>query len=205
MAPGERPRDDAQGAGDGRDARRPRDRPGARGLRAPSRPRRSSPRRSRRSSSTSCSPASTPPTASAGVVPAGRRGPDRAAVPVLRREDRARHGRRDRPRPAHQRRPATTSSRRRCRRSIIVHAGARRAALPVAQGDHGRALEGDRDAVAGRPRARRLRRSAAAVRDDEGRRRRAPPAARPRRGSSARPADEAARQVVDFLAERRLI
>ena len=34
---------------------------------------------------------------------------------------------------------------------------------------------------------------------------RQPPAARPRRGSSARPAAEAAREVVDFLAERRLI
>ena len=39
---------------------------------------------------------------------------------------------------------------------IVVHAGARRAALPVAQGDHGRPLEGDRVEGARRPRRRRV-------------------------------------------------
>ena len=69
---------------------------------------------------------------------------------------------------------------------IIGHPGARRAALPVAQGDHGRALEGDRDAVARRPRHRpgdrRLARppTTAVVGLAQ------PPAARARRGSSAR-------------------
>ena len=46
-----------------------------------------------------------------------RRGPAAAAVPVVRGQDRARRGGRHRPRPAHQRRPATTCSRRRCPRS----------------------------------------------------------------------------------------
>ena len=65
----------------------------------------------------------------------------------------------ERPRPADQRdrlRPARGAAPGRHRRDP----GARRAALPVAQGDHGRAGQGDRDPVAGRPRARRRRRSA---------------------------------------------
>ena len=82
--------------------------------------------------------------------------------------------------------------------------GPRRAALPVAQGNHGRPIEDDRDVVAGRPRARsgdaRRRR-----RDDA--RRFAPRRRRParRRGSSASRAAQAAEIVVDFLVERRLI
>ncbi len=51
----------------------------------------------------------------------------------------------------------------------LGHAGAGRAALPVAQGDHGRALEGDRDPVTGRPRHRPGDRGAGR-RHDEGRR-----------------------------------
>ena len=82
--------------------------------------------------------------------------------------------------------------------------GPRRAALPVAQGDHGRPLEGDRDAVAGRPRARSGDASAAPSR------RRASSAPRRRRPARAtrvvRDAARAGRRdVVDFLAERRLI
>ena len=87
---------------------------------------------------------------------------------------------------------------------VVGDPGARRAALPVAQGDHGRPLEG-------RSRPRRWPTSAlgdaavggavatTAVVGSE-----APPpraATRVVRG----PADEAAREVVAFLAERRLI
>ena len=86
---------------------------------------------------------------------------------------------------------------------ISVHAGARRAALPVAQGDHGRPLEGDRDAVAGRPRPRR-RDGRRRGRHDEGRRV-AATEARAATRVVREPPDEAARQVVAFLAERRLI
>ena len=61
--PGDGARDDAQGARDGCDARRPRDGPGARGLRHRGDDPRPGGGARRRSSSTSCSPASTRPTA----------------------------------------------------------------------------------------------------------------------------------------------
>ena len=170
----QRARDAAQGARDGRDARRPRDRPGARRLRprldgegpgggAPG-----------RSSTTWSSPASTSSDGVGGVVPAGDRGAPRPAVPLLRREIE----------------PDMAAGTVRVRRISATgydvleapmpgrhrwHPGARRAALPVAQGDHGRAVEGDRDAVAGRPRARRRRRRRRG-RDDRRPRQQAPPA-----------------------------
>ena len=97
---GERARDDAQGPRDGRDAGRPGHRPGARRAPARCRRRRSSPRRSRRSSSTSSLAGVDTSDGVAGVVARGRRRTQRPAVPLLRREDRARRGGRDRPRPA---------------------------------------------------------------------------------------------------------
>ena len=73
----------------------------------------------------------------ASCRPASRR--CAAAVPVVRGEDRARPGRRHRSRP-----PDQPDRLRRARgpdaRPDLVHAGARRATLPVAQGDHGRPL-----------------------------------------------------------------
>ena len=67
------------------------------------------------------------------------------------------------------------------------HPGAGRAALPVAQGDHGGAQQGDRDPVAGRPRPGCARRSVAPWRrprsSTRGSRRPAPPP----RSSAARP------------------
>ena len=96
----------------------------------------------------------------AGVVPAGGRGAGRPAVPLVRGPDRARRGGRPGPRPAAQpdrlrrHRGAAAGPR-------LVHPGARRAALPVAQGDHGRPVEGDRRPLAGGPRGRPARRSAA--------------------------------------------
>ena len=84
-----------------------------------------------------------------GVVPCGGRRPPRTSVPLVRREDRARHGEPDRPRPAHQRdrlRRARGTAPGDHRRDP----GARRAALPVAQGDHGGTQQGDRHEVARR-------------------------------------------------------
>ena len=138
-----------------------------------------------------------------GVVPAAIAAHLGAAVPLLRREDRARHGGRHRPCPAHQRdrlrraRGATP----RCHR---WDAGTRRAALPVAQGDHGRAEQGDRHEVARRISgvdASGLGGAAAttAVLDS-----RQPPARAATEVVRGTPAEGAAR-IVDFLAERRLI
>ena len=132
-----------------------------------------------------------------------RRGAAPAAVPLLRGEDRARPGGRTGPRPPDQpdrlRRPrgADAGARR-------LHPGARRAALPVAQGDHGGALEGGRDEGARPTSASTRRRSAARSRRrrSSGRRRRR---RAPRRASSASAPDEAARELVAFLAERRII
>ena len=172
-------------------------------VRARSRRPPSSPRRSRRSNSTSSSPASTLRWGQAGVVPAAVAALERPAVPLLRREDRARPRRPHDPRPAHQ-----PDRLRRARGGDAGahqrHPGARRAAVPVAQGDHGGAVEGDRDAVPGRPRPRR-RDGRRGGRDDEARRTRVRQRLVPRRASSARRADEAARQIVDFLVERRLV
>ena len=88
---------------------------------------------------------------------------------------------------------------------VVVHPGARRAALPVAQGDHG---------ARARRRSRRGRLAdlglaagevGGARRDDGAARQPAATGPRPRPASSAAPADEAAREIVDFLVERRLI
>ena len=130
------------------------------------------------------------------------RGAARPAVPVLRGEDRAGPGGRHGPGPPDQpdrlrgARGADAGAHRR-------DPGPRRAALPVAQGDHGRPLQGDRDEGTGR---RRRRRGAGRRRgrDDEGPRVGGAAAAR---GDTRRPGapDEAARQIVAFLAERRII
>ena len=134
----------------------------------------------------------------------GRRGrrATRPAAAVRRRGDRARPGRRARPGP-----PAVREGLRRGRgadaRGRLLHPGARRAALPVAQGDHGRALAGDRPADARRPRARIVPADGGAGRRASSPRRRRPPAP-PDAWSSAPPAD-AAREIADFLADRRLI
>ena len=86
---------------------------------------------------------------------------------------------------------------------VVGDPGARRAALPVAQGDHGRAVEDDRDQGARRPRHSTATVGGAvattAVVGSE-----APPPRAATRVVRA-PADEAAREVVDFLAERRII
>ena len=137
-----------------------------------------------RSSSTSCSPASTRPTALAGVVPAGvaallglpylsyaaKIEPDPAAGTVrVRRISPTGYDVLEAPMPALDR----------------LHPGARRAALPVAQGDHGRPLEGDRDRSLAD-----LGVDAATVggggRDDEGARVASHRRRAPRRASSAR-------------------
>ena len=139
----------------------------------------------------------------AGVVPAGVAALLAPAVPVLRGEDRAGYGRRPRPGPTHQpdrlRRPrgADAGPRR-------LHPGPRRAALPVAQGDHGRPLEGDRDEGPGRYRRRRRERRRGGGHDEgrSARRHRRPAAAtRVVRESP----DVAAREVVEFLAQRRIV
>ena len=128
--------------------------------------------------------ASTPPTASRAWSRRASRPWPGLPLPVLRRADRARPGRRLRPGP-----PDHADRLRRARGADAgphqLHPGPRRAALPVAQGDHGRAVQGDRDDVARghRPRRghgrRRGRHDAASTRI-AGRRRRVPP-----RGSSA--------------------
>ena len=139
----------------------------------------------------------------AGVVPAGVAA--LAGLPYLSYAAKIEPdtGRPDDPRPPHQpdrlRRAGGADARAHQR-----HAGARRASLPVAQGDHGGALEGDRDALAGRSRPR----------SGDGRRR----CGHDSRASASRPPearaatrvirdtpDVAAREVVDFLAERRII
>ena len=159
MAPVERARDDAQGPRDGGGERPPRHRSGAGGLlhglddaRAGGgprlddlRPRAGRGRHLRRR---------------LGRGRAGRRGPGRAAAPVVRRPDRARPGGRHRPGPAdhaHRLRRARGAD----ARAHHLHPGARRAALPVAQGDHGRAVQGDHDGVARRTSAWTPRPSAA--------------------------------------------
>ena len=196
-------RNDAQGARDGRPTRGPRHGPGARGLRhgrhdagprgraqgldvrpGPGRRRhvgwgggRRARRASRRCSGcrTSRTPRRSSPTPIAGRVRVRRISADGLRRP---RGADARAGR--------------------------LHPGARRAALPVAEGDHGGPLEGDRHDGPGRRRGgrdgRRRRR-----RDDEGpRRREAAGRARATRVVRGAP-DEAASEVVAFLAERRII
>ena len=134
----------------------------------------------------------------------GRRRAPAAAVPLVRRADRTRRGGRDRPRPPHQPdrlRPARGAD----AGPDLVHAGARRAALPVAQGDHGCALEGDRrrrsladlglDAADGRWRGGR---------DDAVLETRTPPPRGATEVVRGTPADGAAR-IVELLAERRII
>ena len=154
----------------------------------------------RTSSTTSCSPASTRPTASAASFRPAIAAHARAAVPV----DTRRGSSPTRP-PARVRVRRISADRlRRARgadaRPHRLHPGARRAALPVAQGDHGRPIEGDRDAVARRPRRSIRPRSAARSRRrpcSAPRRRR--PAARPR-SSGGRPPRARAR-IVEFLAD----
>ena len=118
--------------------------------------------------------------------------------------DRARSGRRPRPRAS-----AVRQGLRRHRGADagghLVHPGARRAALPVPQGDHGRPLARDRAAarvaeLGDARRARRWRRWSTRVVGRGRRRRRVPRAA-----SCSGPPDEAAREIADFLAARRLI
>ena len=86
----------------------------------------------------------------------------------------------------------------------LRHPGARRAALPVAQGDHGGAHEGDRDARLGD-----LGIDPATVGLAGCRRRRSSVRSHPSRRAATRVVreapDEAARQVVALLAERRII
>ena len=77
------------------------------------------------------------------------------------------------------------------------------AALPVAQGDHGREEEADRHGHAGRSRRRRRRRRAGRVAD--GSLSASPP---PSRGDTQRIEDDggsSAEQIVAFLAERKLV
>ena len=117
MAPANAPETLRKALAMGADERRPRHRPGARGLvRGLDRAASSRPRSQDLEFDLVLAGVDTSDGVG-GVVPGGDRGPARAAVPVLRRADRARRGGRDRPRPPHQRRPATTSSRRRCPRS----------------------------------------------------------------------------------------
>ena len=135
---------------------------------------------------------------------AGRRGDAaRPAVPLLRREDRAeprrRHGPGEPDQPDRLRRPRGADARPRRR-----DPGARRAALPVAQGDHGRPLEDasrrrSLDAIGRATSPVGGAVATTAVLGSE-----APP---PRAATRVvrEPADEAARQVVAFLAERRII
>ena len=149
--PGERAGDAPQGPRDGRRPGGPRDRSGPRRLRRAGHgpgPRRGAPAAS---SSTSSSPARTLRRRGRDGG-AGDRGAARPALPARTRRGSSR--------------PAGGSGSAGSRRSgyDLIEApaagarrrdpGARRAALPVAQGDHGRALEGDRDLVAGRPRDR---------------------------------------------------
>ena len=82
--------------------------------------------------------------------------------------------------------------------------GARRAALPVAEGDHGGAQQGDRHEVA--------RRTSGWMRRGSGEPARPPPSSTagshrpgPRRRSCAEPRPRRPSAIVDFLAERRLI
>ena len=102
MARRERARDDAQGAGDGRGERDPRDRPGARRLRHgldDPRPRR---RRSRTLEYDLVLAGADTSDGGGGVVPPGVADAARAAVPLVRGEDRAGSGRRHGPRPPDQ-------------------------------------------------------------------------------------------------------
>ena len=199
--PAGRPRDAAQGAGDGRHARRPRHRPGARRLGHRSPRSRSWRPPCAASSSTSSSPAPTRRTAAAASSRPGSR-PSSACrtCPTPRRSSR---------RPAGS---ASTASARRATTSleapmpalVVGDPGPRRAALPVAEGDHGRPQQGDRDPLAGRP-GPRTGRGRRRGRDDALVGSQAAAGARGDPGGPRTPADEAAGEVVDFLAERRLI
>ncbi len=201
MAPTERPRDAAQGAGDGRASRRPRDRPGAgrlmRGLdregpgggasdariRHGVRGRRRLRRRRR------------------DRAGGGGRS-SRAAVSLVGRADRTRSVDAERARPAHQRdrlRPAGGAVPGRHQRDP----GAWRAALPIAQGDHGRARQGDRHAIAGGP-GRGCCRGGRCRGDHHGPRQPEPPARGATEIVRGTP-DEGAARIVDFLVERRII
>ena len=198
----ERRRDDAQGPRDGRAPGRPGHRPRARRLRRlvddPGARRRAS----RRSSTTSSSRASTPPTAS--VAWSARAWRRCSSCRTSRRR------RRSSPTPT----AGTVQVRRISPTGFDVleatmpardrgDAAARRAALPVAQGDHGRPVEGGRDEVAGRPRARRRlgRRRRGA---HEGHRH-GEAAGAWRDAGRARHAEEGAKAIADLLASRRLI
>ena len=159
--------------------------------RARSRPPRSWPRRSRRSNSTWCFAGVDTSDGVGGIVPAAV-----AAHPACRT---CRTPRGSSPTMAPDRpRPADHADRLRRARGADagahhLHAGARRAALPVAQGDHGGPHQGDRHALARGPRPRRgvgRRRRRRRRRSSDSRSRR--PA--PRRRSSAGRADDGARQ-----------
>ena len=133
----------------------------------------------------------------------GRRGDARrAALPVVRRPDRARlaigSG------SAGSARPATTSSRRRCRRSS---SRPRRSASRATRRSRGSWPPGRRRSRPGRwPTLGLTRRRSAARWPRPGScRRREPPARAAHAGHPRAAPAEAARQVVDFLAERRLI
>ena len=184
--PGERARDPPQGARDGRPPRQSTSPTPRSAARARCRPRRSSRRRFGKLEFDMVFAGIDASDGVGGIVPAAIAAHLGPAVPVVRGADRTRHGEPDRPRPPDQPdrlRPARGAAAGRHRR----HAGARRAALPVAEGDHGGARQGDRDPVAGRPRHRSARRSAGPWRrprsSTRGCRRPAPPP----RSSAARP------------------
>ena len=203
--PGQRARDDAQGAGDGRDARRPRDRPGARRLRHASRRRGSWPRRSRRSSSTWCFAGVDTSDGGGGVVPrrASPPWPGCRTCPTPRRSS---------PTPRRGTVRVRRITRDRLRRARGADAGPHRRARRRSASRATRRSRGSWPRATRRSRRCRWRTSGidAATVGGPGRRPTvvdvAQPPARARRREVVREApDEAARQVVDFLAERRLI
>ena len=75
-----------------------------------------------------------------------------------------------------------------------------RAALPVAQGDHGREVEAAGDSLRGRPRARRRRPRRGGLEDD---RARARAAALARRHGEDRGRRQRAQKILDYVVERR--
>ena len=85
------------------------------------------------------------------------------------------------------------------------HAAARRAALPDAQGDHGRAGEGDRRAHPGGPRPGRRAAVGGGSATTVVVAQRPPVARAAGRVSSGRRPTLAAREIVDFLVERRAV
>ncbi len=131
-----------------------------------------------------------------------RRRPPRPAAAVRRRRDRAGPGGRPRPR-APPLRQGLRPGRGADAGGHLVHPGARRAALPVAQGDHGRALARDRDPLARGP----GRRPGAGRRclGHHGPRRGPAAGARRRARDLGRRPPDTAREIADFLADRRII